>query len=302
MSVTVSELTKVFGTQRAVDNISFSVNPGEVVGFLGPNGAGKSTTMKIITGYIPQTSGSASVCDHDVSSSSMMVRKCAGYLPESNPLYTDMYVKEYLDFVGRVHKVKDRKQRIREMIELTGLTVEQKKKIGQLSKGYRQRVGLAQAMIHDPKVLVLDEPTSGLDPNQLREIRMLIKELGKEKTVILSTHILQEVQAICDRVIIINKGKLVADDSTDALQHRSQSETVVQVEFEQDVSVEQLQAIKGVERVDRSDRGFNLYAKLGEDVRAEVSRYAAENNLTVLTLARQTQSLENIFRELTEHE
>lgn len=300
MSVSVQNLTKVYGTQRAVDSISFSVRPGEVVGFLGPNGAGKSTTMKIITGYIPQTEGSATVCGHDVTNASMKVRRSVGYLPESNPLYTDMYVKEYLDFVGRIHKVRNRRARIKEMIELTGLEVEQKKRIGQLSKGYRQRVGLAQAMLHNPEVLILDEPTSGLDPNQLREIRTLIKELGKEKTVILSTHILQEVQAICDRVIIISKGKLVADDTTEALQHRSLGETAVQVEFAEKVEDEQLKSIAGVQRVEKAGNGHRLFTKPGTDIRAEVSRFAKEKNLTVLTLAKEAQSLESVFRELTQ--
>lgn len=300
MSVTVENLTKVYGTQRAVDSISFSVKPGEVVGFLGPNGAGKSTTMKIITGYIPQTQGTATVCGHDVNNDSMKVRHCIGYLPETNPLYTDMYVREYLDFAGRIHRVKDRKRRVEEMIRITGLGAERKKKIGQLSKGYRQRVGLAQAMLHDPEVLILDEPTSGLDPNQLREIRTLIKELGKEKTVILSTHILQEVQAICDRVIIISKGKLVADDSTAALQHRSQGETIVLVEFAEATEGTELKRIAGVSRVEKSGAGYRLFAQPGSDIRAEVARFAKEKNLTVLTLVKEAQSLENVFRELTE--
>src|ERR1700722_16394700 len=232
MSVKVSHLTKNYGAQHAVDDISFEVNKGEVLGFLGPNGAGKSTTMKIITCFIPQTQGKAIVCGYDTTVEPLEVTKKIGYLPESNPLYTDMYVQEYLEFMAGLHKLGNRtKERIKEMIEVTGLTVERKKKVGQLSKGYRQRVGLAQAMLHDPEVLILDEPTSGLDPNQLVEIRSLIKQLGQKKTVIFSSHIMQEVQAVASRVIIINKGKIVADDSTENLQGRTGAEIVVTAEF-----------------------------------------------------------------------
>jgi ABC-2 type transport system ATP-binding protein len=300
MSVSIHNLTKVYGTQRAVDSISFSVQPGQVVGFLGPNGAGKSTTMKIITCFIPQTEGTATVCGYDVNNDSMQVKRCVGYLPESNPLYTDMYVQEYLTFVGRIHRIKDSRTRIRDMIRVTGLDAERKKKIGQLSKGYRQRVGLAQAMLHDPQVLILDEPTSGLDPNQLREIRALIKELGTQKTVILSTHILQEVQAICDRVIIIHKGKIVADDSTEALQRRSQGETGIQVEFAEAIQQDQLASIPGVQRVEKSGTGYRLVGKPGLDIRTNVAEFAKAKNLTMLTLVKEAQSLENVFRELTE--
>jgi len=212
MSISVASLTKVYGKQKAVDNISFSAEPG-VLGFLGPNGAGKSTTMKILTGFIPQTSGKASVCGFDVETQPLEVKRSIGYLPESNPLYTDMYVRESLAFIANIHQIPDPEKRIEEIIELTGLTPEKHKKIGQLSKGYRQRVGLAQAILHDPQVLILDEPTSGLDPNQLIGIRQLIRDLGKTKTIILSTHIMQEVEAVCDRVVIINKGTIVADDT-----------------------------------------------------------------------------------------
>jgi len=213
MSIEVNKITKIYGEQKALNEVSFSVRGGEIIGFLGPNGAGKSTLMKIICCYLPPSDGSVKVCGLDVMEQSMEVRKKVGYLPEHNPLYLDMYVKEYLEFVGRFYNVKNLTNRVKEMVEITGLTIEQNKKIGQLSKGYRQRVGLAQAIIHDPQVLILDEPTTGLDPNQLVEIRNLIKELGKNKTVMLSTHIMQEVQAICERAIIINKGKIVADDS-----------------------------------------------------------------------------------------
>ncbi len=213
MSIEVNKITKLYGEQKALNEVSFSIKSGEIVGFLGPNGAGKSTLMKIISCYLPPSIGTIKVCGLDVMEQSMEVRKKVGYLPEHNPLYLDMYVKEYLEFVGRFYDVKKLNDRVKEMVEITGLTIEQNKKIGQLSKGYRQRVGLAQAIIHDPQVLILDEPTTGLDPNQLVEIRNLIKELGKNKTVMLSTHIMQEVQAICERAIIINHGRIVADDS-----------------------------------------------------------------------------------------
>ena len=225
MSIQVQNLTKIYGEQRAVNDITFDVNPGEIVGFLGPNGAGKSTTMKIATGYLPATSGTVSVCGFDVQKKPMDVRRNIGYLPEHNPLYLDMYVKEFLEFVGSLYKIKGKAlaNRITEVIDLVGLTLEQKKKIGQLSKGYRQRVGLAQALIHNPPVLILDEPTTGLDPNQLAEIRQVIRTIGKEKTVIFSTHIMQEVEAICDRVVIINKGNIVADNLLHDLQRDGQS-------------------------------------------------------------------------------
>lgn len=224
MSIQVNALTKWYGTQKAVDGISFNAGKG-VLGFLGPNGAGKSTTMKMLTGFVPQTSGTASVCGYDIVKQSLEVRRCIGYLPESNPLYTDMYVKESLAFVAGIHQLHEPGKRITEVIEQTGLGPEQHKKVGQLSKGYRQRVGLAQAILHNPDVLILDEPTSGLDPNQLIGIRQLIKDLGVTKTVILSTHIMQEVEAVCSQVIIINKGKIVADDTLQGLKqsHAEQS-------------------------------------------------------------------------------
>lgn len=223
MSITVKNLTKIFGKQKAVNDASFHINTGEVVGLLGPNGAGKSTIMKMLTCFIPPTSGNARICGMDVMEQSLEVRKQIGYLPEHNPLYTEMYVKEYLLFVASIHKLKEKKKRINEIIELTGLNLEQKKKIGQLSKGYRQRVGIAQALMHNPKVLILDEPTSGLDPNQIIEIRNLIKNIGKEKTILLSTHIMQEVEAMCSRVIIIDYGKIIADDTLKNLQEKEKS-------------------------------------------------------------------------------
>ena len=228
MSIRVEALTKIYGSQKAVDGISFAANPG-VLGFLGPNGAGKSTTMKILTGFIPQTAGVATVGGFDVTKEPLEVKKRVGYLPESNPLYQDMYVKESLAFIAGIHKLNDLQKRIREVIELTGLTPEQHKKIGQLSKGYKQRVGLAQAIIHDPEVLILDEPTSGLDPNQLIGIRQLIRGLGKTKTIILSTHIMQEVEAVCSQVVIINKGKIVADDSLEGLRQKNEGKSLEQI-------------------------------------------------------------------------
>jgi ABC-2 type transport system ATP-binding protein len=301
MSVKVSGLTKIYGAQRAVDDISFEVNKGEVLGFLGPNGAGKSTTMKILTCFIPQSSGSATVCGYDVVSEPLEVTRKIGYLPESNPLYLDMYVREYLEFMAGLHKLgKITGQRIDEMIAVTGLTDERKKKLGQLSKGFKQRVGLAQAMLHDPEVLILDEPTSGLDPNQLVEIRSLIKQLGKDKTVIFSSHIMQEVQAVADRVIIINKGKIVADDSTVNLQSRVGNEIVVTAEFKQDVDRALLSAIKGVKSFDRlKDGKWNFVAAPNWDIREEIFNFAKEKNLTLLHLNKEEYSLEDVFKQLT---
>ena len=229
MSIEVEQITKVYGNQKAIDSISFSARPGKVLGFLGPNGAGKSTTMKILSCFIPQTSGKASICGFDLTDNPMEVRRHIGYLPEHNPLYLDMYVKESLNFVADIHKVQNKAQRISEVIELVGLGLEQHKKIGALSKGFRQRVGLAQAILHDPEVLIMDEPTSGLDPNQLIGIRKLIKELGLTKTVILSTHIMQEVEAICDDVIIINRGNIVANDPLSVLRQKNQNKTLEEI-------------------------------------------------------------------------
>src|SRR3954465_2622021 len=251
MSIKVSHITKLFEEQKALDDVSFEVNTGQVVGFLGPNGAGKSTMMKIITCFIPQTSGNVTVCGFDVTEQAMEVKRKVGYLPENNPLYLDMYVKEYLGFIAGIHQLNGVKEkRIDEMIETTGLQSEYKKKIGALSKGYRQRVGLAQALIHNPEVLILDEPTSGLDPNQLVEIRELIRTIGKEKTVMLSTHIMQEVEAICDRTIIINKGKIVADESTEILQQKSGVENIIIVEFDKPVDKGMLQKIEGIKKTE----------------------------------------------------
>lgn len=301
MSVKVQELTKIYGQQKAVNKLSFEAKEGEVLGFLGPNGAGKSTTMKIISCFIPQTEGNVSVCGYDVKESPMEVRQQIGYLPENNPLYLDMYVKEYLEFVARLHHLgKNTKRRIEEMVTLTGLEREQKKKIGQLSKGYRQRVGLAQAMLHDPKVLILDEPTSGLDPNQLIEIRNVIKTLGKEKTVILSSHIMQEVQAICDRVVIINKGEMVANDTTQNLRQQTNNQVLITIEFAESTSKALLEQIPHIHQIEAlADNKWQIITQDNKDIRAEIFHFAVQNKLTLLGMQKEVNSLEDIFRELT---
>lgn len=300
MSISVKYVTKEYGQQKALYNVSFEIKSGEIVGFLGPNGAGKSTMMKIITCYIPPTYGTVQVCQHDVMEQSIEVRKKVGYLPEHNPLYLDMYVKEYLEFVAGLHKLKGVKNRVAEMITMVGLTKEQHKKIGALSKGYRQRVGLAQAIIHDPEVLILDEPTTGLDPNQLVEIRNLIKRIGETKTVMLSTHIMQEVEAICDRVIIINNGEIATDQSSVDLQASNAERTVVVVEFETDVTFEQLEAIDGVDTANHiSGNEWQIIGKTTDDIRPAIARFAQENELLVLTMQQSKQSMEEVFKKFT---
>ena len=301
MSIEVKNLFKYYGDQAAVKDASFNVKNGEIVGFLGPNGAGKSTTMKVITGFIPSTSGEVKVCGETVTVDSLNTRKMIGYLPENNPLYLDMYVREYLEFVGSIYKVDNLKDRVNHMIKSVGLEIEQGKKIGALSKGYRQRVGLAQAIIHDPKVLILDEPTSGLDPNQLVEIRELIREVGKEKTVMLSTHIMQEVEAICDRIVIINRGEIVADDKAADLQIETSIQTVF-VEFEGEVTRNSLKSISGVSKVEAFESGWLLESKKSDDLRKEISRHAQEKNLLVLTLRKEEKTLEQVFKQLTKGE
>lgn len=299
MSISVNNITKLYGTQKALNTISFEVGSNEIVGFLGPNGAGKSTMMKILTCYIPPSEGSAKVCGFDIASQSLEVRKQIGYLPEHNPLYLDMYVKEFLEFVGNIHKINNSARRVKEMIDVTGLQLEQNKKIGALSKGYRQRVGLAQAMIHDPKVLIMDEPTTGLDPNQLEEIRGLIKALGKQKTVMLSTHIMQEVEAICDRVIIINKGEIVANDETKNLQ-KNTTRQIITVEFDKEVQLEVLKAIEGIDQVKLlQNKTWQLFSASKVDVRKEIFNFAVANDLSVLTLNKEEQKIEDVFKELT---
>lgn len=300
MSIKVQGLTKVYGTQLAVDHISFELKQGEIVGFLGPNGAGKSTTMKMITGYLPPTDGTASVSGFDIQKDPMEVRKRVGYLPEANPLYYDMYVREYLEFSAGIHGIgKDKKERIEEMIAQTGLTKEAHKKIGALSKGYKQRVGLAQAMLHNPEVLILDEPTSGLDPNQIVEIRELITRIGKEKTVLLSTHIMQEVQAMCSRVIIISNGKIVADDSIDRLQSSSKKGALI-VSFDGDVIVSGLRALKNVSSMeDMGNKRWKLYTEKPDELRKEIMKWALEYDMNISSMQAESQSLEDVFRTLT---
>lgn len=300
MSIKVDSLTKVYGTQLAVDHISFELKNGEIVGFLGPNGAGKSTTMKMITGYLPPTDGTALVSGFDVQKQPMEVRKRVGYLPEANPLYYEMYVREYLEFTAGIHKLGKAEDRIEEMISLTGLNKEAHKKIGALSKGYKQRVGLAQAMLHNPEVLILDEPTSGLDPNQIVEIRDLIIRIGKEKTVLLSTHIMQEVQAMCSRVIIISGGKLVADDSIEALQQSNTKQGAVLVSFENNVDQNMLARLKNVKRVESlGSNKWRLYTNKPDELRKEVMKWALDQDINISTIQSESQSLEDVFRTLT---
>ncbi|PKV62691.1 gliding motility-associated ABC transporter ATP-binding subunit GldA [Pontibacter ramchanderi] len=302
MSVEVKNLTKLFGSQRAVDDISFSVSQGQILGFLGPNGAGKSTTMKIATCYLPPSAGTVLVAGYDVLQDPIAVRRNVGYLPEHNPLYLDMYVHEYLQFVASVYGLKGRlaKERVHEMVELCGLTLEQGKKIGALSKGYRQRVGLAQALVHDPQVLILDEPTTGLDPNQIVEIRSLIKRIGQDKTVIFSTHIMQEVTAICDRVVIINRGKLVADSDVASLQAGARNEKTTLVEFEQPIPVEVLEQVPGVLGATLAEgTTYRVVSRKDTDIRATLFRVAAERNWPLVGLRHEENSLEKIFQQLT---
>jgi len=298
VSIEVKQVYKYYGEQAALKNVSFSIKSGEIVGFLGPNGAGKSTMMKIITCYLQKSEGEVKVCGLDVDTDSLEVRKKVGYLPEHNPLYLEMYIKEYLAFVANIYKLKNVKQRVAEMIELVGLQKEQHKKIGALSKGYRQRVGLAQAMIHNPEVLILDEPTTGLDPNQLVEIRQLIQNIGKTKTVMLSTHIMQEVEAICDRVIIIKDGEIVADDSTKHIQQQQTNLVAIFVEFDNVVSKNQLQNIKGVKSAKQVENNQWIISS-EKDVRAHVAQFAQDNSMLILTMQLEEKSMEEVFKDLT---
>ncbi|MEO8474613.1 MAG: gliding motility-associated ABC transporter ATP-binding subunit GldA [Chryseolinea sp.] len=301
MSLHIKQLSKLYGQQRALNNISFSLEEGEIVGFLGPNGAGKSSTMKIATCYLPPTSGQVMVQGYDVVEEPLKVKQITGYLPEHNPLYLDLYVHEYLQFIGSLYGLRGQKLKMRvgEMIERCGLTLEQNKKVETLSKGYRQRVGLAQALIHDPKVLILDEPTSGLDPNQLVEIRKLIRDISENKTVIFSTHIMQEVQALCSRVVVINRGEIAADDSLDNLMRKGSSASII-VEFDGDVDESLIKDLTGVESVIAIGRSrFNVMAKDGVDLRPELFRMAADHKLSLLGLKQEENSLESIFRQLT---
>lgn len=298
MSIEVKNVFKYYVEQAALNDVSFKINSGEIIGFLGPNGAGKSTMMKIITCFIPKSSGLVKVCGIDVDEDSIEVRKKVGYLPEHNPLYLDMYVKESLDFTAGIYKLKNKKDRVKEMISLVGLEKEQNKKIGALSKGYRQRVGLAQAIIHDPEVLILDEPTSGLDPNQLVDIRQVIVNIGKTKTVMLSTHIMQEVEAICDRVIIIKDGKIVADDTTGHMQLKDEKNLTIFIELDQPSSKTQLRQIPNVKNIQHvSDNKWLIEAN--SDVRADIAKFAQKNNLLVLTMRIEEKRMEDVFKELT---
>jgi len=300
MSVVVRHITKFYKDQKALDDVSFEVHKGEVTGFLGPNGAGKSTMMKIICGYIPPSTGSVLVCGMDGKEQGLEIRKRIGYLPEHNPLYAEMYVKEYLEFIAGIHHLASPMKRIAQMINMTGLGDEQHKKIGTLSKGYKQRVGLAQALIHDPEVLILDEPSSGLDPNQLAEIRTLIKQIGKEKTVILSTHIMQEVKAICERVIIINKGQIVADESTDILQNHTEGEVVIFVEFDKEIESSIFKELPGIQKLESLDhRKWKITTEAGIDIRADIFNLSVKKGITILSLQKEEKSLEDIFRKLT---
>ena len=296
MSIEVQEVSKLYGEQKALNGVSFTIKSGEIVGFLGPNGAGKSTLMKIITTYISQSDGMVTVNGHNVATDSMQVKKSVGYLPEHNPLYLEMYVKEYLQFNASIHKVG--KARIAEVISLVGLDSEAHKKIGQLSKGYRQRVGLAAALLHDPEVLILDEPTTGLDPNQLVEIRNLIKDIGKTKTVLFSTHIMQEVEAVCDRVIIINKGQLVIDKKLKDL--KSDKEQVVEVEFDLRVEQQLLEQIPKLSKaINLHDNTWQLIFSTSKDMRPAIFDFAHDNGLKLLQSQVKNQDLESLFRSLT---
>jgi ABC-2 type transport system ATP-binding protein len=300
MSIEVTQLLKQYGEQKAVNGVSFTVNKGEIVGFLGPNGAGKSTTMKIITGYLQADGGKALVCGQDTAADPIAVKKKIGYLPEANPVYPDMYVREYLSFVAGIHQLKDVKAAVEKVITLTGLTVESKKKIGQLSKGYKQRVGLAAALIHEPEVLILDEPTSGLDPNQIIEIRNVIKQQGQNKTVLFSSHILQEVEAICDRVIIINKGNIVADDRLVNLQKGKGERHIVSVQFGETVSRSLLETLTDISRLqEQGTSHWQLETANPESVKKQLLSLAVAHNLNIVSLQSEGHSLEQVFRTLT---
>ena len=301
MTIKITQVSKLYGSQKALDLISFEIGTGELVGFLGPNGAGKSTLMKIITGYLAADGGSVEINGEMVETKNISIRSQIGYLPENNPLYTDLYVREYLEMVAGFYQLQNKKEQVLKMVELTGLKAEQHKKIGALSKGYRQRVGLAQALIHDPAVLILDEPTTGLDPNQLDEIRQLISTISTNKTVMLSTHIMQEVEAVCTRVVIINKGKLVADGSIDQLKagQFAQKQTVW-VEFDKAPNLESLRKIPGLLKIEKTGSTSFLAESEGNlDLRPLLFQFAVSNHLILLTMKEQQQSLENVFQELT---
>lgn len=298
--IKVNNITKLYGHQRALDDVSFTIEPGEIVGLLGPNGAGKSTLMKIITCFIPPTEGDVTVCGHSIFEEPREVCRCIGYLPEQNPLYTEMYIPEFLKFIAGTYNIKNRNQRVDEIIHLTGLEPELGKRIGALSKGYRQRVGLAQALIHDPQILILDEPTTGLDPNQLEEIRKVIRDAGKTKIVLLSTHIMQEVEAMCSRAIIINHGKIVADNSTAELKNKELSGNNYCVEFDRDIDINKLRQISDITKVSKeTGHTYTIVAKGDKDIRQTLFRWAVDQGYTVLTIQKKQDSLEQIFQQLT---
>lgn len=301
VTVDIKNITKYYGEQKALDNVSLSINKGEVIGLLGPNGAGKSTLMKIITSFIPQSSGTVHIENYDVQENPLEIRRLIGYLPEHNPLYLEMYVKEYLSFVLRTYPSHGNvKKTIDDIIELTGLGLERKKKIGALSKGYRQRVGLAQALIHDPEILILDEPTSGLDPNQLVEIRKIITDLGKEKTIILSTHIMQEVEALCNRVVIIDHGKIVADDTPNNLSKQNIKNTSYKVEFKETINQQLLENITGINKALNIDGNqWLLNSTSDKDLRETIFKFAVKNKLNVLSLSMEEQKMEDVFQRVT---
>jgi len=302
MSIEISNITKSYGKQKALDDISFMVKKGNLVGFLGPNGAGKSTLMKIITGYLVPDSGEVFINHNKITPDNLKLKSIIGYLPENNPLYNDLFVKEFLEISAGFYKLKNKIKRVFEMIEFVGLAEEQHKKIGALSKGYRQRVGLAQALIHDPDVLILDEPTTGLDPNQLEEIRNLIKNISIHKTVILSSHIMQEVEALCNRVIIINKGRIVADGGIAEIKTGSISQKqVVIAEFSKEINPEQLLEINGISSVEKKENRWEIESTMDNDIRPVIFKFAVEKNLTLLTLQEKQQNLENIFQQITQN-
>lgn len=300
MSISIKNISKIYGKQKALDNVSLEIEQGEIVGLLGPNGAGKSTLMKIISCYIPQTSGEVNVMGFDVVEESTKVKSKIGYLPESNALYNEMYVKEYLNFVAGIFNIKDKKSRINEMVELTGLQKEQHKKIGALSKGYKQRVGIASAFIHNPDVLILDEPISGLDPNQLIEIRNLIKKIGETKTILFSSHIMQEVEAVCDRIIIIKDGKVVADSPKNEIRNLWKNKEIIFVEFKEEININKLKKIDGVDSISKNGEGkYRISVKTDSDIRPALYDFAKDNNLTLIGLQSEEISLEHIFQDLT---
>ncbi len=300
MSISVTNLSKNYGTQKAVNNISFTIGKGEIVGFLGPNGAGKSTTMKMLTGYLNADAGDIDICNIPVLENNIDTKKKIGYLPEANPLYLDMYVREYLQFIANIHQVKNTKENIESVIKTVGLIAEAHKKIGQLSKGYKQRVGLAAALVHNPEVLILDEPTSGLDPNQIVEIRNVIKSLAKEKTILFSSHIMQEVEALCDRVIIINKGNIVADDLLSNLQKNKDAQQQVTVEFKESVELDWLKNLSGAGKINNTQQSvFTIQCADLELIKKQLLQLSIEKNLNIISLRSESQNLESVFKSLT---